>query len=113
MGVMNIKQLINLKLPADGYRLAFSIAGRVAPASGFVHCTTRQFASELGIRERRVRDLVRLLARCSLVHRINPRLLVVNPYWCYNGAAAQHANAVAEWSRFGMSVHVGKKEKAA
>lgn len=99
MGLVNITRLVNAKLPADGYRLALLIAARVAPVSSLCHATNEAYAEELGIRKNRVSELIHLLAETSFICRLNPRLVMVNPHWCFHGTAIQQQDAMQTWTR--------------
>lgn len=97
MGLVNITRLVNAKLPADGYRLALLIATKVVPVSSLCHCTNEAYAEELGITKNRVSRLISRLASCRLLYRMNPRLVMVNPGWCFRGTPAQHHSAMETW----------------
>jgi hypothetical protein len=99
MGLVNIKKLYTLRLPADAYRLAFVIAERVAPVTGMCHCTNQEYADLLGVRLQRVSDLVRILREHRLIYRVGPRTVLANPSWCFRGTPQQQYAAIEEWSR--------------
>lgn len=99
MGLINVKKLIALKLPADGYRLALAIADKAVPVTGLVHCSNAQYAEEIGVGNPRISKLMRRLQDAALIYRLNPRVLVVNPFWCFRGSPKEHAVAVKQWGR--------------
>lgn len=99
MGLVNITRLVKAKLPADGYRLALLIAARVAPVSNLCHSSNEQFAKELSITSNRVSRLIGKLAECKFLYRLNPRLVMVNPGWCFRGTTTQHHEAQITWGK--------------
>lgn len=113
MGLVNITRLVNCKLPADGYRLALLIAAKVAPVSSLCHTTNEAYAKELGITRNRVSRLIGRLCACKLVYRMNPRLVMVNPGWCFRGTPTQHAEALETWGKLHPIGVVSARRKTA
>ena len=99
MGLVNITRLVNAKLPADGYRLALLIATRVAPVSNLCHSTNEAYAQELGVTPNRISRLIGQLAACQFLFRMTPRLVMVNPGWCFRGSTTQHHEARETWMK--------------
>lgn len=99
MGLVNIKKLRVLRLPADAYRMAFVIAERAAPVTGMCHCTNAEYAEMLGVRLKRVTELLGILRKHSLIYRVGPRTVLANPVWCFRGTPKDQYAAIEEWSR--------------
>jgi hypothetical protein len=97
MGLINITRLIESRLPADGYRLALLIAGRVAPVSNLCHCTNNEYAAALGVTPNRISHLIQKLCKRGFLYRMNPRLVMVNPGWCFRGTPTEHQSAMETW----------------
>jgi hypothetical protein len=113
MGLVNITRLVNAKLSADGYRLALLIATRVAPVSNFCHSTNESYAQELGITPNRVSRLIGQLVACRFIIRMNPRLVMVNPGWCFRGTTTQHHTAQETWHKLHPIGIVSARKKTA
>ena len=99
MGLINITRLVNSKLPADGYRLALLIAVKVAPVSSLCYCANREYASELGVSCNRIAHLIQQMCKCGFLYRMNRRLVMVNPGWCFRGTPTEHYQAMETWAR--------------
>lgn len=105
MGLVNITKLVRADLPADGYRLALLIAVRAVSVSGFARCTNQEYAQELGVTPTKVSHLIRLLCDLDFIYRAGPRIVIVNPYWCFKGTPLQHHVAIENWLKLhGMTV---------
>jgi hypothetical protein len=115
MSLIDAKRLIELRLPADGYRLALSVATKASPATGLVHFSNAEYGEELELREQRVSDLFALLRKHSLVRRLSNMVVLVNPRWCFRGTPEQQRAAIEEWAKFVRPVMVrgGKRRKIA
>jgi hypothetical protein len=100
MSLIDVKRLIDLRLPVDGYRLALLVATQASLATGLVHCSNKEYAEQLGLRPRRISDLFAFLKRHSLVKRLSARTILVNPRWCFRGTPEQQRAAIEEWAEF-------------
>ena len=99
MGLINVTRIIGMKLPADGYRLALLITTRVAQVSNLCHCTNEEYGRELGVHKNRVSALIGRMCKAGFLYRMNPRLVMVNPSWCFRGTPAQHHQAIETWCK--------------
>lgn len=113
MSLVNITKIVNLRLTADGYRLALLIAAKVVPVSGLCHCSNADFAAALGIGKSQVSRIIQHLCREGIVYRMNPRVVMVNPAWCFQGNPAEHSRAIQEWSRLHPLGLVKRQEETA
>jgi len=114
MSLIDAKRLIELRLPADGYRLAISVATKATVATGLVHFSNAEFGAELGLRPQRVSDLFAILKKHGFVRRLSSRVVLVNPRWCFRGNPEQQRAAIEEWAQFNPPAMVRKgKGKAA
>lgn len=99
MGVIHITKLVNANLPADGYKLALIMATQAVPVTGLVSCTNADYAKELGVTANRVSRLKGLLADIGFIHRAGPKLVMVNPGWCFKGTPEQQLKAMETWAK--------------
>jgi hypothetical protein len=106
MALIDAKRLIELRLPADGYRLAISVATKASVATGLIHCSNAEFGEELGLRPQRVSDLFAILRKHGFVRRLSTYVILVNPRWCFRGSPQQQRDAIEEWARFNPPVMV-------
>lgn len=100
MGCVNLTKLINLKLPADGYRLALLIANKSVHQSGLCYCPNEELAEEIGINKDRVSKLIGRLCEAKLIYRVGPRSVLVNPLWCFRGLSVDHRKAIELWQSY-------------
>jgi hypothetical protein len=101
MGLVEIKRLVDAKLPRDGYRLALLIAAKAVPVTGLANCPSREYAEELEISSERVSRLIGILEKQNFICRARSGLILVNPFWCFKGSPADHHRAVDVW----MGIH--------
>lgn len=97
MSLMNITRLVKQRLPADGYRLALLISCRMSHATALCHATNDEYARELGIGKNRVSALIGQLCKLRFIARMNPRLVMVNPSWCFRGTPTEQKACIFAW----------------
>jgi hypothetical protein len=100
VGLVYISKLIDLHLPADGYRLALKLMA-TSGYGGVCSLPNKQIAAELGIDKSRVSRLVALLERAGVCQRFGTRrgAIMVNPTFCFRGSKAEQDKAIQEWCR--------------
>lgn len=97
MSLMNISRLINKRLPADAYRLALLISCKMSHGTALCHASNAEYAAELGINKNRVSTLIGQLGQLRFIARLNPRLVMVNPSWCFRGSPTEQRTCIATW----------------
>ena len=113
MGITNITRLVRAKLPRDGGMLALLIASRAVPVTGLVCCSNREYAEELGIRPARVSALIGLLSKHRFIHRMGPKVVMVNPGWCFRGTPTEQRAAMELWAKLHPIGIVSEERKTA
>jgi hypothetical protein len=111
MGLINITRLVDANLPADGYRLALIIAARAVPVTGLCLCSNEEYGKELGVSANRVSRMIGKLVQAKLIHRAGPRLVMVNPGWCFRGRPAEQHAALQTWMKLHPIGIVRKQER--
>ncbi len=98
VGLICLNRISDIKLPADGYRLAMKIMG-ASSYGGHVHKSNEDFAEELGVDKTRVSRLIGKLHSAGLVHRIGPKAVFINPGYYFRGTAEAQHQALEEWNK--------------
>lgn len=56
-----------------------------------------EYAEELSIRKNRISTLIGELCRLRFIARLNPRLVMVNPSWCFRGTPTEQRTCIQTW----------------
>lgn len=106
-----IQLIIKGKFSAEEIRLLLSIAARMVPVTGLVHCSNAEYAKELGVSPNRVSRLIGVLVKARFVHRSGPKLVVVNPGWCFRGNPTEQQQALETWAKLHPIEVVSRQER--
>lgn len=100
MALVYITRLIDLKLPADGYRLALLLM-RESGYAGIVAKSYKDLAAMMAIRPSRFSSLVAVLERNGVAQRLGARKganILMCPYFCWRGKASEQHKAIELWN---------------
>jgi hypothetical protein len=113
MGALNITRLVKSKVGHNGIRLALVMAARMSPKTGLVHCSNSEYAAELEVSSDEISRVIGRLAKVKFLHRTGPRLVTINPIWCFRGTPEQQHEAVEEWGKLYSIGIVAEERKSA
>jgi hypothetical protein len=108
-----IVKLATSDLPHNGIRLALVMAARMSPKTGLVHCSNSEYAAELEVSSDEISRVIGRLAKVKFLHRTGPRLVTINPIWCFRGTPEQQHEAVEEWGKLYSMGIVTEERKSA
>lgn len=100
MGLVYISKLRQVKLPADGYRLALLFM----ESAGYAGISTKPFteiAETLGVWPSRISTLVSALEKVGVVQKLGGQKssnVLVNPAFCFRGSPAEQHKAIEMWA---------------
>jgi hypothetical protein len=96
VGLVYITKLREVKLPADGYRLALLVMEKAGYA-GICSIKQRELAKLLSLSRPRITKLISVLEKQTVVQRIGTGCLLVNPTFCFRGTPAEQHKALELW----------------
>jgi hypothetical protein len=100
VGLVYISKLRNVKLSADGYRLALLLMEE----SGYCGICAKPYkdiAAMLGVLPSRISRLLAMLEKVGVAQRIGNRqsgTVMVNPAFCFRGSAKEQHKALEMWA---------------
>ena len=100
VGLVYISKLRQVKLPADGYRLALLLMEN----AGYAGVSTKPFselAEALGVWPSRISSLITRLEALGVVQKIGGRKsgnILINPTFCFRGRVAEQHKALEMWA---------------
>jgi hypothetical protein len=100
VGLVYISKLRNVKLPADGYRLALLLMEE----GGYVGIYTKPYkhlAVSLGVSAPRISKLLKQLEDVGVAKRIGGERsgsIMINPAFCFRGSAKEQGRALELWA---------------
>jgi hypothetical protein len=111
MGALNVTRIFTLKMGFKGVCLALLMAARMSPKTGIVNCTNQEYAKELETTPNEIARLITKLGKANFLYRAGPRMVIVNPLWCFRGSAADQHLAIEEWYKLKPIGVVPKPER--
>lgn len=100
VGLVYISKLRNVRLPADGYRLALLVMEK-SGYGGVCSVAQAELATHLGVHRSRVSRLVSSLESAGIVARLGgarSKAIMVNPLFCFRGSAKEQQQALQAWA---------------
>jgi hypothetical protein len=101
VGLVYLSKLRQVKMPADGYRLALLLMEK-AGYGGISTSPFGEMAAELDVWPSRVSSLIARLELLGVVQKIGGRkscTVLINPTFCFRGSPAEQHKALEMWAQ--------------